>query len=244
MARSGRVKSEMGIYHVLLRGMNVLFPEEADFDEFKNLLKKYVREGNIKIFSYTLLKNRIHLIVDAGEDVGHALKPLCTSYARYFNRTYSREGKIFYDRLKSEPINSQAELKSAVAFVNEAGARMGEDYPHCSRMAGDNICTRERLTEAERMSTDITEMYMEDYDCLSQRELDRYIISLCGTSSADFKKLSPEEQQAAIERLTEKRWIARTKLYTILGIKKPRKKAETDTAEPAGRKQELSVWLL
>lgn len=121
---------------------------------------------------------------------------------------------------------------------------MGEDYPHCSRMAGDNICTRERLTEAERMSTDITEMYMEDYDCLSQRELDRYIISLCGTSSADFKKLSPEEQQAAIERLTEKRWIARTKLYTILGIKKPRKKAETDTAEPAGRKQELSVWLL
>lgn len=247
MARSGREKSEMGIYHVLLRGMNVLFPEETDFNEFKGLLKKYSDAGIIKVFSYTLLKNRIHLVVDTGEDVGKALKPLCTSYARYFNRTYAREGKIFYDRLKSEPINSNAQLKSVVAFVNEVGERMGRDYPHCSLTDSNDICTKERLTEAERISTKITEMYMEDYDCLSEEELDLYITYLCGTAPADFEKLSQEQQQEAIEKLTKKRWIARTKLYAILGMKKPRKKVEepkTEKKPQVERKQELSVWLL
>ena len=148
MARKGRVISETGIYHVLLRGTNVLFPEDADFVEFGELLKKYSGAGSIKIYSYTLLKNRVHLVCETKDSIGRALKPLCTSYARYVNRTYAREGKLFYDRMKSEPVNSVEELKNAVAFVNYLGAGAGEGYPYCSLSSkGAGICTKEHLTE-------------------------------------------------------------------------------------------------
>ena len=121
MARSGRVVSETGIYHILLRGTNVLFPEDTDFVAFLKLLKKYVDSGSLKIFAYTLLKNRVHLVCGARDSIGRSIKPLCTSYARYINRTYSKGGKLFYDRMKSEPINSAEELQNAVAFVNYLG---------------------------------------------------------------------------------------------------------------------------
>ncbi len=246
MARSGRVLSEIGIYHVLLRGTNILFPEEADFIEFQELLKKYTNSGSMKIFSYTLLKNRVHLIVQAGDSVGRTLKPLCTSYARYVNRTYSREGKLFYDRLKSEPINSTDELKNAVAFVNYLGASAGEGYPHCSLSGeGGNICTNDGLSAKERKSIDVKEMFIEDYDCLSSAELDGYIASLSGVLPRDFKNLSTEAQQEALAKLTQKKWIAKTKLYGILGIKKERPKAKAEKApKPVEKKEELSVWLL
>lgn len=246
MARSGRVISETGIYHVLLRGTNVLFPDNADFVEFQELLKKYVNAGSLKIFSYTLLKNRVHLVCEAKDSIGRALKPLCTSYARYVNRTYSRDGKLFYDRMKSEPINSEDELKNAVAFVNYLGANAGNEYPYCSlSREGDGFCSKERLTADERKSTDVKEMFMEDYDCLSQAELDGYIASISGVLPKDFKSLKQEDQQKALAVLTKKKWIAKTKLYSILGIKKDRPKTITEKSpKPAEKKDELSVWLL
>lgn len=246
MARSGRIKSEIGIYHVLLRGTNTLFPEDADFLEFQNLLKKYAANGSIKVFSYALLKNRVHLVVKAEDSVGKALKPLCTSYARYVNRTYAREGKLFYDRLKSEPINSRDELKNAVAFVNHLGSEAGDGYLHCSLSpVGSEICTSEQLTAAERKSCRITEMFIEDYDCISQDELNGYIEALCGISPVDFKNLSREDRQEALEILTKKKWIAKTKLYEILGIKNERVRTVQEKKEkPAEKKDELSVWLL
>ena len=79
MARTGRVESKMGIYHVLLRGMNELFITDRDYDEFVSILKKYASIGLIRVFSYTLLKNRVHLVVGAQKSIGTALKPLCTT---------------------------------------------------------------------------------------------------------------------------------------------------------------------
>lgn len=246
MARSGRVVSETGIYHVLLRGTNVLFPENADFVEFQGLLKKYVNAGSMKIYSYTLLKNRVHLVCETTDSIGRSLKPLCTSYARYVNRTYSREGKLFYDRLKSEPINSEEELKNAVAFINHISVGAGEGYPYCSiSPEGGEVCTKDRLTFAERRSTKIKEMFIEDYDCLSGAELDGYIASLSGVLPKDFGGLTQEAQQRVLAVLTQKKWIAKTKLYGILGIKKNRPKTKTEKApKPAEKKEELSVWLL
>lgn len=246
MARSGRVVSETGIYHILLRGTNVLFPEDTDFVAFLKLLKKYVDSGSLKIFAYTLLKNRVHLICGAQDSIGRSIKPLCTSYARYINRTYSKGGKLFYDRMKSEPINSAEELQNAVAFVNYLGKNAGNEYPYCSLWASeDGICTKEQLTPAQRKSTDVKEMFIEDYDCLSQAELDGCIASLTGVLPGDFKNLPQEAQQKAIEILTQKKWIAKTKLYSILGIKKNRPKPGTEKSpKPAEKKDELSVWLL
>ena len=246
MARTGRVQSKIGVYHILLRGMNELFLNDVDFAEFISILKKYSSLGVLNVFSYTLLKDRIHLVIETNDGVGIAMKPICTSYARYFNRTYSRDGKLFYDRLKSEPINTRDELKNVVAFVNTIS--LNPDYPYSSLSpSGRELCIPGTLTRAELLETNISEIFMEDYTCLSPNEIERYILALCGTSPKDFPQLSGIEQKNALALLTKKRWIAKNKLYELLGINRPRTdttpQAETPAKETENNRN-LSVWLL
>ena len=248
MARTGRVQSKIGVYHVLLRGMNELFSQDSDYFEFVNILRKYSASGSIKVFSYSLLKNRIHLVVSASGSIGTSLKPLCTSYARYFNRTYQREGKLFYDRLKSEPINSQDELKNVVAFVNSISNNISPDYPHSSLSdAGREICVPGMLSQRDLLDTTVTEMFIEDYDCLSRDEIGQYILWLCRVSPENFSNLSPQEQKEALNKLTKKRWIAKNKLYDILDINRPRTNSSASAKvniQDTKKDRELSVWLL
>lgn len=261
MARSGRLQSELGIYHVLLRGVNRLFTSEADYEEFTDVLKRYA-QGGIDIYAYALLDNRIHLVLRAEEDIGRALKPICTSYARYFNRTHSGGGRLFYDRFKSEPINSEEELLGAAAFVNFISKKKGDGYRFCSLSEeGAKICAAYPGISSEQLAdTKLRGMYIEDYDCLSKEEIDGYIYELCGVSAKDFKDLGKREADEAMEKLTEKRWIAKTKLYAALGIKKtqtaavkkeepPRTEEKKEENEEKEEKKpsvnrELSVWLL
>ncbi len=42
------------------------------------------------------------------------VKSVVTSYARYFNRTYNREGKLFLGRFKSEPLETAEEIESCL----------------------------------------------------------------------------------------------------------------------------------
>ncbi len=259
VARKGRIQSEIGIYHVLLRGVNVLFENDADFNEFTDVLEKYTEDEKMRIFSYVLLKNRVHLVVYASENIGKALKPICTSYARYFNRTYGENGRLFYDRFKSEPINSDEELKNVVRFVNTIAEKCGEDYDFCAlSKRGKKICTGDgRLSRGELTETGITELFAEEYDSLTQDEIAGYITEICGTAPEKFKSLAKAELDEALKKLTAKRWISRAKLYGILGIQKPRTEASTaqkapkkkkeepkKEPEPKRQKQELSFWLL
>lgn len=245
MARTGRVLSKMGIYHVLLRGMNELFLEDKDFSEFITILKKYASLGSLKVFSYVLLKNRVHLVVGGTGSIGTSLKPLCTSYARYFNRTYQREGKLFYDRLKSEPINSEGELKNVVSFVNSISSSFDENYAHSSLSdVGKEICVPGLLSQRELLDTTVSEMFIEDYDCLSKEEIGQYIYALCGVMPEKFSSLDAKEQKDALAKLTKKRWIAKNKLYDILDINRPRASGEPVQKAQPERDQGLSVWLL
>lgn len=245
MARTGRVHSKMGIYHVLLRGMNELFVQDNDFIEFIAVLKKYASLGTLKVFSYVLLKNRVHLVVGTPDSIGVALKPLCTSYARYFNRTYQREGKLFYDRLKSEPINSESELKNVVSFVNSISTSADENYTYSSLSeVGREICVPGLLSQRELLDTTVSEMFIEDYDCLSKEEIGHYVYALCGVMPEKFSSLPASEQKDALLKLTKKRWIAKNKLYDILDINRPRASGEPVKKPQQERDQGLSVWLL
>ncbi len=42
------------------------------------------------------------------------MKPVTTSYARYFNRTHEREGKLLRTDLKSEPLETDEEIEECI----------------------------------------------------------------------------------------------------------------------------------
>ena len=42
------------------------------------------------------------------------MKPVTTSYARYFNRVHNRQGKLFSGRFISEPLETEEEIEECI----------------------------------------------------------------------------------------------------------------------------------
>lgn len=51
------------------------------------------------------------------------MKPVTTSYARYFNRTHNREGKLFAGRFKSEPLETEEEIEERLKDIKKSDAK-------------------------------------------------------------------------------------------------------------------------
>lgn len=243
MARKKREVSADGRYHVLLRGINSLFEDESDYDEFLRILKKYADEKQYTLVAYLLAENRVHLILDTnGGDIGGAVKPVCTSYARSYNRNHGETGKIFYDRFKSEPINSAEQLKNAVAFLNFTA--VCKDCKYCSMYSDLCDVSEMPMEEEDFRSLNVTEMFIEDYDCFSEDELGKYIYELCGVYPHEFKDMEAGRRDELFEQLMHKRWISREKLRRLLGIGRVHAKTKTHEEDKPARGNDLSVWLL
>ena len=112
MARAARKLGSSGIYHVMLRGNNRLFGSDSDIEYFRMLADKYLSD---KCMGLRILENKVHIIIkEENAPLSDVVKPLCTSYARYCNRTRGGNGKLFRGRYKSEPLETEDELLSAL----------------------------------------------------------------------------------------------------------------------------------
>lgn len=119
MAREARKISSKGMYAVSLRGEK-LFMDGEDKKVFLEMLEKYFAEG--EVYGHDLEDSEIRLVVkEAPKGISMTMKPLIISYARYFNRTHNLDGKLFSDRFKSEPIESEAQKKEAIKALSEKG---------------------------------------------------------------------------------------------------------------------------
>lgn len=128
MAREKRRVSENGIYMVSLRGNELqLFKDSRDYDEFIGLLEKYF-DGENGILAYSLSEDTAEFVVKTQQSsITAAMKPLLTSYARYYNRTYMRTGKVFYDRYKSEPVPDERVNALVQNLKNKVGGEKVKD---------------------------------------------------------------------------------------------------------------------
>lgn len=69
MPRAARIKSQSGIYHVMLRGINqqIIFEEDEDYLKFIDTLKNYKMISGYKIFAFCLMSNHIHILLKASK---------------------------------------------------------------------------------------------------------------------------------------------------------------------------------
>ena len=65
MPRQARRKSESGIYHIMLRGINQqqIFEDSEDYEKFLQILKDCKAVSEYKLFAYCLMGNHIHLLI-------------------------------------------------------------------------------------------------------------------------------------------------------------------------------------
>lgn len=122
MPRKPRQKSETGIYHVMVRGINQqdIFHDEDDFKRYLEILKKVSFESGVSISGYCLMTNHVHLLIREGDkDVSAFMKRLGISYAYWYNWKYERTGHVFQDRFKSEGIESNAYLLTVIRYIHQ-----------------------------------------------------------------------------------------------------------------------------
>ena len=65
MPRQARRQSESGIYHVMLRGINLqqLYEDTEDCNKFIQILHECKAVSEFKLFAYCLMNNHIHLLI-------------------------------------------------------------------------------------------------------------------------------------------------------------------------------------
>ena len=134
MPRRARIESGTGIFHVMMRGINHqnIFEDEEDCWQFINTLDRmrvrYNDEGkpcgtNCIYYAYCLMSNHIHLLIREREDtIGMAIKRIASSYVYYYNHKYSRDGHLFRERYKSEPVNDMAYFVTLLRYIHQESA--------------------------------------------------------------------------------------------------------------------------
>lgn len=206
MPRQARRKSESGIYHVMLRGINrqQIFEDEEDFQKFISVLKDCKAISEFKLFAYCLMGNHIHLLVKPEkESLELIFKRIGSRYVYWYNWKYHRTGHLFQDRYKSEPVDDESYFLTVLRYIHQNPIKanlckeIGE-YEHSSY--------REYEHEKDSLiDTDIALSITDKKTLLKFFEQDNN--DICLDVSNTFR-LNDEEAKAIIEKYSQCKTIA------------------------------------
>ena len=128
MPRQARKKSNVGIYHIMLRGVNQqqIFEEQEDCDKFLQVLKDCKAISEFKLFAYCLMGNHIHILLqETKEPIELVMKRIATRFVYWYNIKYHRAGHLFQDRFKSEPIENDAYFLTVLRYIHQNPIKAG-----------------------------------------------------------------------------------------------------------------------
>lgn len=121
MPRKIRQLSSSSIYHVLIQGYNKepIFKTDSNKNFFISTLLDNASKNNFELFAYCIIDNHAHLVIyDFKNKLSTLIRELTKRYANYLNKNYERNGKVFHDRFKSEPIEDTESLTSILNFID------------------------------------------------------------------------------------------------------------------------------
>ena len=182
MPRQARKKSESGIYHVMLRGINQqqIFEDTEDCDKFIQILHESKAVSEFKLFAYCLMNNHIHLLIKPEkEPIEQVFKRIGARYVYWFNVKYQRVGHLFQDRFKSEPVEDDEYFLMVLRYIHQNPTKVGickkvEDYKYSSY--------QEYIAKPWLVDTDFV------FDMISKSEFVRY------NNEANFDKCLEVEE--------------------------------------------------
>lgn len=128
MPRLARKKSEAGIYHVILRGINrqPLFKDELDNRKFLDTLERVKKESRCQILGYCLMGNHVHLLIKGDlEDISQFMQRIGISFAWWYNWRYERVGPVLQDRFKSECVEDDRYLLTVIRYIHRNPVKAG-----------------------------------------------------------------------------------------------------------------------
>lgn len=142
MARPVRIEYPGAVYHVVTRGNNrqAIFKDKQDRSGYLKRLFHYCGEKEVRLLSYCLLFNHVHLLLETPKgNLSKLMQPFQTSYTAYFNRRHERTGHVFEQRYKAYLVDRDSYLLQVSRYIhlNPVEARLvkrPQDYRWSSYM--------------------------------------------------------------------------------------------------------------
>lgn len=128
MARGAREKSNTGIYHVMLRGINrqIIFEDAEDAYKFISTLKSVEDDNDCNLYAYCLMDNHVHMLIrELDEDISTVIKKISASYVFWYNKKYERSGHLFQERFKSEVVETDKYFLTVLRYIHQNPIKAG-----------------------------------------------------------------------------------------------------------------------
>ena len=243
MPRTERSKSNTGIYHIIARGIGHqrIFEQVEDYRQFLDYLYAIKKKSGFTLYAYTFMDNHIHLLLKEGpEPISQIFQRLGTSYAQWFNGKYERDGHLFQNRFRSEPVENDCYFLTALLYIYQNPVRAGicrvaADYEWGSRRflgKGIGIVDETELAEIvpiisiKQKEHELIEDYFPGDPRIRRRSayadntVAVMIKSLCGVQhGSEFQHMPREEQQTAVALLRKEKVPVR-QIARMTGISK------------------------
>ena len=90
------------------------------------------------LYGYCLMANHFHLLIrEREETIGNIVKRIASSYVYYYNHKYLRNGHLFKERFKSEPVNDISYFTTLLRYIHQNPVKAGivkevKDYEYSS----------------------------------------------------------------------------------------------------------------
>ena len=132
--RKQRQSSKLGIYHIVMRGINKenIFEDNDDKNRFIQTLYRFCEKLEIGLISYKLMNNHVHFQVKTAEDravdvCSDLVKRICTSYVQhYYNPKYERVGSLFQSRYNSRAVEDEEDVMNVCRYILQNAMKQGE----------------------------------------------------------------------------------------------------------------------
>jgi REP element-mobilizing transposase RayT len=121
MARKPRIEFDGAFYHVITRGnqRQKIFKANDDFRKYIEILSDYKRRYNYNIFSYVLMSNHVHLLIQTLKTpLSKIFQGINQRYTTYFNRKYRTVGHLFQGRYKAILCDRDEYMLSLIKYIH------------------------------------------------------------------------------------------------------------------------------
>ena len=231
MARLPRMHIEQGVYLVTAHGSQVdsLFRADADKDAYVDLLSKYKEKYAFKLFSYVLMPEFIHLLLELMPEttISEVMHAMNSTYTKYYNRRYERSGHLFKGRFKAAVVEKDtylAELTRYIHLVPEkvnSGSKAEDyrwsSYSHYLEAKGDAREVLEKFSVIPGEQVRMYKRFVDEAEPSDLKELDKKVQRSGIIGSAEFvRRIKDEfEKENEAETLTGKRIILRSRFQKV-----------------------------
>jgi len=241
MPRDARKKSESGIYHTMLRGINKqqIFEDEEDNERFIENLHQCKAVSGFELYAYCLMGNHVHLLIrEANENLEQIFKRIGVRYALWYNWKYKRVGHLFQDRFRSEPVNDDRYFLTVLRYIHQNPVKAGicvkaEEYRWSSYgeyfggntiidcdMALSIIGLDEFIKHSNETNKDECLENIANQRHISDADIKVLMMQICGSDTVEeFLKFDKKSRNLYLSRLKEK-GISLRNISRLTGVSK------------------------